>query len=186
MSFDETVKGEDTNAKKPDPRDVALKHLAHRDRTCQEMRKHLREREYTAEEIESAINYLLDMNYLNDVTYTEKYIEYGVSKGKGSLKIKGELLQKGIDKYLVEDILSCSEKLETQNERERALEQALKIVSNIKINVLYDCDDDFNTKAQKYKELQRIKTKVARRLENLGYSRDVIFATVDEVFNNKH
>nr|WP_315023298.1 regulatory protein RecX [uncultured Aminipila sp.] len=184
MNINQKIKTEDSVQKKKSPIDVALKHLANRDRTCQEIKKHLNEKEYSTDEIEETVDYLLEMNYLNDELYIEKYIEYAVSKGKGSAKIKGELRNKGVDKQLIDEVVSCSETLASQNERERAYIEALKIVQNVKIEDLSDCDNDFNRKAQKFKELQRIKAKVARKLESRGYSRNVIFDIIDNIFNS--
>lgn len=183
MNIDQMSKTEDSVQKKKNPIDVALKHLSNRDRTCQEIRKVLSEKEYSTEEIENTINYLLGMNYLNDESYVEKYIEYAVSKGKGRAKIKVELRNKGVDKELIDDMISCSEPLELQNERERAFAHALKIMETVKMGDISNYDDDFYGNVQKYKDLQKIKAKIARRLQSLGYSMDVILGTINEVFN---
>ncbi|MBN7772870.1 regulatory protein RecX [Clostridium aminobutyricum] len=178
---------EDCVKKKKDAIDAALKYLAHRDRTCQEIRLHLSEKGYDKEEIEKAVTYLFDMKYLDDAAYVEKYMEYAVSKGKGRAKIKHELKEKGIDKDLLEDLLCSSESLTGQNERKRAYAEAVKILGNTKLKFSTDCDDDldndFNKKMLKYKEMQKVKAKVGRRLESLGYSRDVIFTTIEEIFS---
>ncbi len=185
MNINHKIKTEDSVPKKKNPIDVALKHLANRDRTCQEIKKHLKEKEFSTDEIEETVGYLLEMNYLNDELYIKNYIEYAASKGKGSAKIKGELRNRGVDKQLIDKVVSSCDTLASQNERERAYSEALKIVQNVEIKDLAaDCDDDFNRKAQKFKELQRIKAKVARRLESRGYSRTVIFDIIDNIFNS--
>lgn len=185
MNINQKIKTEDSVQKKKNPIDVALKHLANRDRTCQEIKKHLKEKEFSTDEIEETVGYLLEMNYLNDELYIKNYIEYAVSKGKGSAKIKGELWNKGVDKQLIDEVVSSCDTLASQNERERAYSEALKIVQNVQIKDLAaDCDNDFNRKAQKFKELQRIKAKVARRLESRGYSRTVIIDIIDNIFNS--
>lgn len=176
---------EDLTVVKKNPVDSALKYLASRDRTCQEMKKYLSEKGFSAEEIQHAINYLLDMNYLNDEVYAEKYIQYAILKGKGIIKIKNELRQKGIEQELIDDIVSSSEDLASHNERKRAFVQALKMMENWSISDLSDGEDGFEMRVQRQKELQRIKMKLARKLEYLGYSSGVIVDTIDKVLYNQ-
>ncbi|QHI71236.1 regulatory protein RecX [Aminipila terrae] len=176
---------EDLTVVKKNPVDSALKYLASRDRTCMEIQKYLTEKEFSSEEIQQAISYLLNLNYLNDEVYAEKYIEYAISKGKGIMKIKNDLRQKGIEQEIIDDKVSSSEDLAAKEERKRALNQALKIIENTKIEYLTDWDCDFQEKEQKYKEIQRIKGKIARRLQGLGYSPDVIFNIINDIFKNE-
>lgn len=171
------------NKRLKDSRGVALRHLEHRDRTCREMRQYLESKGYLEKEIDDTISYLLDMKYLCDESYVKKYVDYASSKGKGSLKIKAELHKKGIDNELINETLNSCETFEVENESSRAMAQALKIMRTVEDDILPDFNDDFNTKSQKYKELQKIKAKIARRLNSLGYSHDVIFLTINEVFN---
>lgn len=88
--------------RKPKPaRDCALTLLEYRDRTEQEMRGKLREREYGAEEIEEAIAFLKEYRYIDDGEYARKYIR--THSGRKSVRrIRGELEQKGIEEELIE------------------------------------------------------------------------------------
>lgn len=183
MNFNEIIQEKEKGKK--NAADEALKHLAHRDRTTMEMRRHLADKGFNQEEIEKTITYLTDMHYIDDVSYVEKYVQYAISKGKGSVKIKHELKEKGIDSDLLDDIRNYSEEVAGQSERERAYEQALKVLGNKALTAV-DEDEaeemDREQKIQQYKERQKVKAKIARKLEGLGFSRDVIYSTIEEIF----
>lgn len=185
MNFNDIIQEKEKDKK--NAADEALKHLAHRDRTTMEMRHHLEDKGFDREEIEKTIEYLADMHYIDDVSYVEKYVQYAISKGKGSVKIKLELKEKGIAPELLDDLKSYSEELAGQSERERAYEQALKVLGSKSITSYEEDETDeigngFERKKQRYQEIQKLKAKIARRLESLGFSRDVIFSAIEEVF----
>lgn len=184
MNFNQKNEDKD-GVKKKSPMDAALGYLGYRDRTSQEIKLYLREREYSAEEIESTIDYLSDMNYLNDEAYVKKYMEYGISKGKGLAKIKKELRIKGVDRELIDDTFLTADFFDSSGERERAYEQALKIIANSPIKDVTEFDSTtYGERMERRKDVQRMKAKVARRLETLGYSYDTIATVLDRMFNN--
>lgn len=74
--------------------------LERSDRTEAEMRKKLREREYTPEETEEAIRFLKEYRYINDAAYAEKYIRVCSSK-KSVRQIRCDLERKGVEKELI-------------------------------------------------------------------------------------
>jgi len=75
------------------------------DRTEFEVRKKLKENEYTPEAIDHAVNYVKQYHYLDDERYTKDYIRFKSAKSSKS-KITQELRQKGVNKDL---ITSCME-----------------------------------------------------------------------------
>lgn len=178
-------KTEKQNKGKKDPLEAALKHLAYRDRTCQEMHRHLEEKQYTQEEIQQAMNYLVERHYLDDEAYVERYVEYGTSKGKGLAKIRHELRQRGIEQLLLEELCDRFEELEKPAERERALAQGRKLLAGLSWDGVGPEPENYEEKKQQYKELQKIKGKVARRLEGQGYTMDDIFYVLDQLFSRE-
>ena len=75
----------------------AMALLKRMDRTEQELRMKLKQTEYPALAIETAIDYVKSYHYIDDARYLENYIRY--KKGTKSLRvIEMELRQKGIDK----------------------------------------------------------------------------------------
>lgn len=145
-----------------DSRDAALKYLAHRNRTTLEMRTHLLEKGYERVETEETIRNLLELKYLDDYNYAREFMRYGVSKGRGILRIKNELIQRGVtidtiemakgDEEAMGEVLGISE-------FERAMEQAEKTVGEQEIT-------------------EKIIGKLGRRLSMLGYSMDVVYKVI--------
>lgn len=89
-------------------------HLLERgDRTEAELRRKLEQSEYPEMVIEKAIAYVKSYRYLDDRRYAANYVEFG-KKGKGKARLRMELIQKGIDRTLIEETLDgadfCNEK----------------------------------------------------------------------------
>ena len=156
-----------------DIKDAAMKFLEHRMRTESEMLTKLKSLGYAEEQIEEVMKLLRSYHYIDDHHYALEYIDYASAKGRGRLRIKQELLQKGIDRETVED--AFVERAESygdaydykDSERERALEQARKVCSGL------DIDEGGLTEKQK--------AKIARRLASLGYSGDAAFYAIGRI-----
>ena len=92
-------------------RDYALNLLTICDRTEKEIRDKLRGKGYPGNEIEDTIIFLSEYGYINDREYVRKYIKDAVNIKKwGKKRIETELLKKGADRYVVEEML---EEIET-------------------------------------------------------------------------
>lgn len=172
--------------KKKDVLEAAMSYLAQRDRTSYEVCEYLKKKEYSKQEIEETILYLREMNYIEDTFYAQRYMEYAASRGKGPVKIKGELLKKGISSEIINELILGEAAFDKNNERQRALEQAEKIMRNLSDSFKIYEEDDYQTKAYKYKEQQKIKGKVGRRLAGLGYSQDIVFSIINEIFQENN
>lgn len=82
-------------------RDCALSLLERSDKTAQEMRQKLKEREYQQEEIEETLDFLEEYHYVDDQEYVRKYIRsYGARKS--ARRIRAELEKRGVDAELIE------------------------------------------------------------------------------------
>jgi regulatory protein len=73
------------------------------DRTEQQVRNKLKEGYYPEEIIDQAIEYAKGYNYINDVNYAIRYIEYK-SNSKSKLEIFSELKQKGISTDIIKSL----------------------------------------------------------------------------------
>lgn len=82
-------------------RDCALFLLEYAGRTEQELRRKLAEREYSPEEIEETVAFLLEYHYLDDEAYARSYIRTR-SLRKSSRRLRAELEQKGISRDVIE------------------------------------------------------------------------------------
>ncbi|GAB1475605.1 hypothetical protein MASR2M70_04370 [Bacillota bacterium] len=81
---------------KEDAHDLAMKYLAHRDRTSKEIRDHLTAKGVQTAAISECLKYLTRGGYVNDEEYCGKYILYSMDKGRGPLRIIKELSDKGV------------------------------------------------------------------------------------------
>lgn len=83
----------------------ALAILKHMDRTEKELYIKLKDAYYTDDIINRTIEYLKEYNYINDERYAMNYIR--LKKGiQSSLAIKTKLNQKGINKEIIEKIIT--------------------------------------------------------------------------------
>ncbi len=140
-----------------DIRDAAAKYLASRARSTGEMKTYLRKKGYNDDEISDVIADFLDYGYLDDEDYCRQYIKYAFSKGKGPLRVKQELAEKGIDREVAAFALEDYEAIES--DLERALAQARKTAGDKTID-------------------EKMKGRIGRRLVSLGYSTDIAYKVI--------
>lgn len=141
--------------------EVAASYLSNRMRTVEEMRKHLKEKEFSEKEIEETINDLIGLKYLDDYAYAVRYYEYNTEKHRGSFRAMRELEDKGVDKQTVKFALEDYLYENKIDEYELALEVARK-------EEFTEVDD-------------KLIAKVARKLEARGFKRDDIYRVLDEM-----
>lgn len=146
-----------------DIRDAALKYLASRARTCGEMEKHLREKGFEQEEIQEIIERFKEVHYLDDMDYCVRYFEYAFGKGRGTLRAKRELEEKGVSREIIQIAFEEYEAEET--EMERAERQAAKI-------------------AEGKEPDRKLMAKIGRRLNTMGYSSDIIYQVIGTYMRN--
>lgn len=91
----------------------AMHILERTDKTEAQLRRKLEESEYPKEAVESAIAYVTSYGYLDDRRYAEHYIEWK-KQGKGKARLKMELVQKGISREIIEDVLESTDFGETR------------------------------------------------------------------------
>lgn len=74
--------------------------LVRREHCAAELRHKLSKRGYHGDEIEAALERLIDEGYLSDARFAELYAEQRAAKGYGQLKIRSELVSRGVDDAL--------------------------------------------------------------------------------------
>lgn len=113
-------------------KEKAVKYLVLTLRTENEVRNKLKKLNVEEDIIEQVIEYLKGINYINDSNYIEAYIRQCIKIPKYSkYEIKMKLLQKGINKNLLE------EKLEEHDMQQ----YEKKIVEKLKSSKLKDMDE---------------------------------------------
>ena len=119
-------------------RDRAIKYLARFARTELQVRRYLQRKQYTADEINEAIEFLREHRFLNDSSYAQSYIASRISRGDGPIKIKSLLMQKGISASEARRILkeSYPDELQIENARKlwnkgsKSREQKLRLIAS--------------------------------------------------------
>tara|TARA_R110002050_G_scaffold5842_9_gene25055 strand:- start:368 stop:859 length:492 start_codon:yes stop_codon:yes gene_type:complete len=78
--------------------------LARREHSEYELRQKLVQREFPEEEIEHAIDRLLEKNYLSDKRFAQSICRYRVNRGYGWRYIANELKQKGVCSTIIQHL----------------------------------------------------------------------------------
>jgi len=107
----------------------ALWLLGRRDRSIGEIKEKLVSKDYNAEEIKAAIEFLLKNNFLNDERFAKNYIQNQlIIKPIGGYQLKIKLQKKLVPKDIVEKVLEESDVDESELAR-TVFERWLKINS---------------------------------------------------------
>ncbi len=84
-------------------RDYALRLIEFRDRTEKELCEKLKEKGYEEAQIEDTLEFLKSYGYIDDKRYASHFIHDAINLKKwGKIRIRTELLRKGIDHEAVE------------------------------------------------------------------------------------
>ena len=98
----------------------ALRLLTDMDRTEEQLRVKLKQKEYPDEIVEQAIEYVKSFGYVDDVNYAKKFIE-SKKRTKSRYEIYGALMQKGLSKELVSESIRAYYDEEDEIQAIRAL-----------------------------------------------------------------
>lgn len=85
---------------------AALNLISFRPRASGELQRKLREKGYPPEAAEAAVQRMLELGYLNDVDFADRWIENRQEhKPRSRMMLQQELMQKGVDRDLIRDAL---------------------------------------------------------------------------------
>ncbi len=88
----------------------ALSLLNYMDRTEAQLRQKLKEKDFSEEIINEAVDYVKSFGYINDASYAERYV-LNKQKSKSKREIQAALFQKGVSKEHIDLALEkCYEK----------------------------------------------------------------------------
>ena len=147
----EIIKAEYGGRLKDTALEKAAELLSDRAYSSDELKKKLISKGYSTEDAEEAVNVLSGRGYLNDSEYAAGLIKRLKQQGKGSLRIKQELRQKGLNP-----------EFDDSGDPERAAELAQKLWDS-------SSKDD------------KAKAKIMRRLSALGYTSGIIFRVIEKL-----
>jgi len=86
---------------RPSPRNVAMNWLARREHSLAELRTKLANREYSPEEIQTAVIGLAADGLVSDERFAEAFVAVRMRKGQGPVRIRMELKRRGVDAELI-------------------------------------------------------------------------------------
>ena len=150
-----------------DVRERAVSYLNIKPRTKVQVIKYLRSKGFEDDEIRETVEELEEYHYIDDLNYSIMYFEYGFEKGRGLIRIKRELEEKGVSADIIE--AAYYELEQVPDQYEAALDIARGMLTGVDIGAL-----DYNGK-------QKLKAKIGRRLSSRGFSMDVVYKVINEL-----
>ena len=138
----------------------ALQYLSYRDRSKWELSQYLSKKEHSPPVIQKTLDYLTEINYVDDHRFALRWGQYKINKNKlGKNRLYFELLGKGVNKETIEAILNTL--YEENPEMELAAQCARKKWITLK---------SFEEKKKKRLLVQYLKRK--------GFSSDIIYQSL--------
>lgn len=150
-----------------DVRERAVSYLNIKPRTKVQVIKYLRSKGFEDEEIKEAVDELEEYHYIDDLNYSIMYFEYGFEKGRGLIRIKRELEEKGVPSDIIEAAYDELESVPDQYET----------AADIAKGMLNGLD----TETMEYDEKRKLKAKIGRRLASRGFSMDVVYKVINDL-----
>jgi regulatory protein len=142
----------------------AFRFLSLRNHSSHELTLKLIKKNYPKELIDDAIDQLKVKNFINDREFAKQFIEEKVNKKKsGFYKIKSELNKKGIERELIEELLSGLDS-------EISLENAFKLAKK-----------KYDQLIQKKTDHRKLKQKIFSFLASKGFETDIILSVFNQL-----
>jgi regulatory protein len=83
--------------------------LARRDHAPAELASKLRLKNFAPPDIEAVLNNLVEEGLLNQNRFIENYIQYRQNRGFGPVRIRGELLERGLSEEFIDHHLNIAD-----------------------------------------------------------------------------
>ncbi|MBT4122447.1 MAG: regulatory protein RecX [Candidatus Ruthia sp.] len=78
---------------------AAMRMLVRREHSVLELTQKLNNKEFEKVEISETIDTLIEQNYQSDKRFADEFIQMRFNQGKGPIKIRADLKQRGIDQF---------------------------------------------------------------------------------------
>lgn len=150
-----------------DVRTAAVRYLGIKPRTKQQVVKYLRQKGFREESIVETIAELEEYRYIDDFSYSVMYFQYGFEKGRGVMRIRRELSERGVASHIID--MAYEELEDVPDQYETARNIAMEMVRDVDMEGLG------------YDEKRRLKARVGRRLAGRGFSSEVIYKVLDDL-----
>ena len=163
--MDEMVKGKEKK-EKPSCKDQALFWLEYGNRTETEMVRYLQKKDYDEREIAECMAFLVDLSLIDDKRYAMRFVEMSMEKGRGPLRIRHELAEKGIAGAIADEAIA--ELYDRGTEREIALALVEKAFRNLEL-----------PEGERLSE--KDKAKILRKLATAGFSSGAAYDAINRL-----
>lgn len=130
-------------------------------RTEKQLRKYLSDKGFDSSEIDAVAEEFKKYGYIDDMNYAMLYFEYAFGKGRGMIRIRKELREKGIDPDIIDEAYDM---LETDHDEYETAEAVGR-------QFLAGTD----TEDLDYREKQKLRARIARRLAGRGFPADIVY-----------
>lgn len=134
--------------------EYALKLLGKKDYTEAELKLKLQVREFDEEEAEAALLFLKQKKFIDDIRYAVMYRK--VHSSRGDIRIKYELIKRGVDSQIIADLLSDRKQLDQVGSAKEIAEAWIK------------------KKKAKYPDKYKLKANTIAKLSRQGFPYDII------------
>lgn len=138
---------------------LCMRLLERKDYTKKEMKDHLFRAGCSEEEVQKAIEDAEEQGYLDDCRYAENYVRTYAER-RSFVRIKNDLIQRGIAKELIEEAFSVWEEENGITKEEEEIRQIRRRIEQM----------DFNWDEADWKERQKLMASFARK----GYGEEAI------------
>lgn len=142
-------------------RERAVYYLNLKPCTRQQLIKYLKGKDYDYDEIIETVNELQEYNFIDDENYCRMYFERGFEKGHGVNRIKRELIDKGVESYIIDQVYEELE--DVPDPLDIALEIGKSVISRVNVEEL------------DYDEKRKLQAKIGRRIVSRGFSSDIAY-----------
>ena len=105
--------------------DKSLNYISKSGKTAYQVKQYLVQKGFAPQAADSALQKLKDYNYVDDEQYAAQYVAQG-KPTKGAIRLKQELMLKGVEKSVIEQALSALDQEETEQNALRVAEKFLK------------------------------------------------------------
>lgn len=162
--FEEEIKSIQKTEEKFNLKNSALRLISRRPHSSFELRVKLQKKNFNKDDISEIIKDFLAKGYLSDNDFAERFIDEGIKKKKGLMKIKAELFSKGVSRNIIDELV--------QNyEGDSNLLPNAKVLAIKKLNSL---------RSKNLESFQK-KQKLYSYLSGKGYSSEIIREVIEEL-----
>jgi regulatory protein len=155
--------------KKPSVDEAAVRKLARKSMSTEELRLFLKQKEYADEEISAELKELKAHHYLDDRRFAWEYLQYAFSQNRSRMRAFSELRKKGVSEADMQNAFMDYEDLEgSLNERAMAEKEMEKVLRMADLTA----DDPIP---------EKIRGRIARRLSARGFSSSLIWDMLGEL-----